>query len=108
MRGLDEAQTREENRANRTRKVGLDRAAVTETFGEFLSGSTATAAQIGFANMIVEHLTDQGVLDPALLYDPPFTDLARRAPISCSVRKGHAPVCKDRGNRSERSSLIPQ
>jgi hypothetical protein len=23
-----------------------------------------------------EHLTDQGIMDPALLYDPPFTDIA--------------------------------
>src|SRR6185312_9778393 len=56
--------------------VGLDRAAVTEAFGEFLAAGTATAAQIEFVNMVIEHLTDQGVLDPALLYDPPFTDVA--------------------------------
>jgi len=30
--------------------------------------------------MVVEPLTDQGVLDPALLYDPPFTDLAPTGP----------------------------
>ena len=46
--------------------VGLDRAAVSEAFGEFLSTGTATATQIEFVNMIIEHLTDQGAMDPAL------------------------------------------
>jgi type I restriction enzyme R subunit len=39
--------------------VGLDRAAVTEAFAEFLSAGTATVAQIEFINMVIEHLTDQ-------------------------------------------------
>jgi type I restriction enzyme R subunit len=54
--------------------VGLDRTVVV------LSAGTATAAQIEFVNMVIEHLTDQGVMEPALLYEHPFIDVAPIGP----------------------------
>lgn len=58
--------------------VGLDRAAAKEAFAAFLSGKSFTANQIEFVNMIVDHLTENGAMDPALLYASPYTDFSPR------------------------------
>jgi type I restriction enzyme R subunit len=58
--------------------VGLDRGAAKEAFAVFLSGKTFTANQIEFVNMIVNHLTENGAMDPALLYSSPYTDFSPR------------------------------
>jgi type I restriction enzyme R subunit len=55
--------------------VGLDREAAKLAFDGFLSDKTLTADQIEFTNMIIDHLTERGVMDPGLLYESPFTDL---------------------------------
>jgi type I restriction enzyme, R subunit len=60
--------------------VGLDRQAAKEALGGFLSASTASANQIEFINMIVDHLTEHGVMDAALLYESPFIDKSPRGP----------------------------
>ena len=61
--------------------VGLDRAAAQEYFAEFIADG-ASANQIEFVSMVVEHLTRNGVIDPGLLYDSPFSDLTPDGPES--------------------------
>ena len=42
--------------------------------------SAPTRAQIGFFWVVVLHLTERGVMDVDLLYEPPFTDHAPHRP----------------------------
>jgi type I restriction enzyme R subunit len=60
--------------------VGMDRGAAKEAMAEFMSGKALAANQIEFINLIVDHLTAHGTVDPSQLYDAPFTDLAPRGP----------------------------
>lgn len=60
--------------------VGLDHAAAVEAMSGFLDDKTLCANQIEFITMIVEHLTRQGTMTAAQLYEPPFTDIAPRGP----------------------------
>ena len=60
--------------------VGLDRGAAKEAFAGFLAGKTLSANQIEFVNLIVDYLTERGVMDPALLYEAPFTDVTQTGP----------------------------
>jgi type I restriction enzyme, R subunit len=60
--------------------VGLDREAAKEALAGFLVGKTLSANQIEFINLIVDHLTEHGVMEPARLYESPFTDLTPRGP----------------------------
>ena len=54
--------------------VGLDREAALEAFGTYLDGAKFTAKQIRFINLIVNELTANGVMEPARLYESPYTD----------------------------------
>jgi type I restriction enzyme R subunit len=60
--------------------VGLDRETAKQAFASFLSGKTLGANQIEFVNLIVDHLTEHGVMSAALLYESPFTDLTPHGP----------------------------
>jgi type I restriction enzyme, R subunit len=55
--------------------VGLDRNTAKLSFAQYLEGSTFNANQIRFVETIIDYLTQNGVIDPGLLYEPPFTDL---------------------------------
>ncbi len=60
--------------------VGLDREAAKAAMSEFMSGKALNANQIEFVNMIVDHLTEHGVMEAARLYESPFTDLTPHGP----------------------------
>jgi len=55
--------------------VGLDREAAKRAFGDFMGGRSLTPNQIEFMDLIIDYLTDRGVMDPRRLYESPFTDL---------------------------------
>lgn len=57
------------------RLVGLDRNAAKVAFGRRLDGVGFTASQVRFVEVLLNYLTRNGVMDPGLLYEPPFTDV---------------------------------
>ncbi|HWL81885.1 MAG TPA: DEAD/DEAH box helicase family protein [Roseomonas sp.] len=56
--------------------VGMDRAAAKEAFSGFLAGKSLTANQIEFIDMLVEHLTENGVMEGSRLYESPYIDIS--------------------------------
>lgn len=54
--------------------IGLDRHEAKLEFAEFLDGKRYNSNQIEFVNLIVDHLTKNGVMDPAILFEAPYTD----------------------------------
>ncbi len=60
--------------------VGLDLAAAKAAMAGFIAGRTLSANQLEFVNLMVDHLTEHGVMGPERLYESPFTDVAARGP----------------------------
>lgn len=60
--------------------VGLDRSAAMEAFADYLRNTTYNASQLDFLRLIVEHLTANGTMEAARLYESPFTDRAPTGP----------------------------
>jgi type I restriction enzyme, R subunit len=60
--------------------VGLDRETAKQAFSQFVVGTTATVNQLEFIDLIVEYLTENGVMDAARLYESPFTDISQQGP----------------------------
>jgi type I restriction enzyme R subunit len=53
--------------------VGMDTNAAKEAFGEFLNAGNLSANQIRFIDMIIDYLSNKGVIDEKMLFDEPFT-----------------------------------
>jgi type I restriction enzyme R subunit len=62
--------------------VGLDRAASKAAFADFLDESRYSKNQIEFINLIINYLTEYGVVEPGRVYDSPFTTVAPEGPES--------------------------
>ena len=60
--------------------VGMDREAAKQALSGFLAGKTLSANQIHFVNLVVDHLTQHGVMEAKLLYESPFTDITPHGP----------------------------
>jgi type I restriction enzyme R subunit len=60
--------------------VGLDRETAKQAFSQFVVGTSATASQLEFINLIVNYLTENGLMDAARLYASPFTDISQQGP----------------------------
>jgi len=61
--------------------VGLDHEAAMQAFSEFINGTTATPNQIEFINLVVQELTQSGVMEPDRLFEQPFTNLHSAGPM---------------------------
>lgn len=55
--------------------VGLDRNAAKAAFATYLQAGTFSADQIRFVSVLIDNLTQKGIIDPSLLYESPFTDI---------------------------------
>lgn len=62
------------------RLVGLDRAAAKDAFAGFLDDKRYNANQIEFVNLVIDELTQNGVIEPRRFYESPFTDLSPQGP----------------------------
>lgn len=60
--------------------VGMDREAAKEAIAGFIAGKTPSANQLEFINLVVDYLTEHGVMEPARLYESPFTDITPHGP----------------------------
>lgn len=55
--------------------LGLDADAARAVFAEFLATPGLNTTQIRFIDLVIRSLTVNGLIDPAQLFEPPFTDL---------------------------------
>ena len=60
--------------------VGLDREVAKQELASFIADKNLNANQIEFIDMIINYLTEHGVMDAALLYESPFTDITPQGP----------------------------
>jgi type I restriction enzyme R subunit len=57
------------------------REAAMAAFSDFIQGATVTPDQLEFIHLIVEELTQNGVMAPERLFQSPYTDVHERGPL---------------------------
>lgn len=62
--------------------VGLDREAAMQAFSELVNGSKLTPEQFEFIELVIEELTQNGVVTPERLFERPFTDINAKGPTA--------------------------
>jgi type I restriction enzyme R subunit len=62
--------------------VGMDRQAALDSLSEFVGDKTLNANQLHFIDMIVQQLTENGVVEVGALYESPYSDAAPAGPES--------------------------
>lgn len=62
------------------RLAGLDRSAAKSAFAEFLDDKRYNANQIEFVSLLIDELTENGVVDPRRFYESPYTDISPQGP----------------------------
>jgi type I restriction enzyme, R subunit len=62
--------------------IGLERAAAAQALAGFIDGRKLSANQLDFIGLVVDHLTENGAMNAARLYESPFTDVAPSGPES--------------------------
>lgn len=68
--------------------VGLAWDAVEETLAAFVTGTTLTAQQIDFLQVLTNHLVENGKVDPSALFGSPYNEPAPSGTDACSVMIG--------------------
>ncbi len=56
--------------------VGLDRSAAKAAFSDFITRHNLDGDQINFVNLVVDYLTQDGMMPAERLYESPFTDIS--------------------------------
>ena len=69
--------------------VGMDRAAAQAAFSDFLSNRSLTTPQIRFIEMVIDQLTARGVMEPAALYEAPFSSVHAGGPEALFAGKSN-------------------
>ncbi|MDZ7732967.1 MAG: type I restriction-modification enzyme R subunit C-terminal domain-containing protein [Acidimicrobiia bacterium] len=66
--------------------VGLDREAAKDAFADFLDDKRYSRNQIEFVNLIIDELTERGVVEAARVYETPYGGIAPKAPKRSSSK----------------------